>query len=230
MILSAFARALAQVGDPRFRQVLLLGVGLTLGLFLLIYVAVFQLIGWLAGDGLTLPWIGRIDWAGTALSWGSVPLMLIASCFLMVPVASAFTSLFLDRVACAVEARYYPALPQARAPSLREGLGDTLSFMGILILANLLALVLYLFFPPFAPVIFCVLNGYLLGVEYFQLAAMRHLGRPAAVALRRKHQGTVLAAGILMAIPLGIPLLGLVIPILGAATFTHLFHALNRSG
>jgi uncharacterized protein involved in cysteine biosynthesis len=34
-------------------------------------------------------------------------------------------------------------------------------------------------------------------------------------------------AGILMAVPLSVPLVNLFIPLLGAATFTHLFHRLN---
>jgi len=34
-------------------------------------------------------------------------------------------------------------------------------------------------------------------------------------------------AGTLMAAPLSIPLVNLLIPLLGAATFTHMFHRLN---
>ena len=37
----------------------------------------------------------------------------------------------------------------------------------------------------------------------------------------------VMRLSYLMALPLSIPLVNLVIPILGAATFTHLFHRLN---
>ncbi|MEC8195967.1 MAG: hypothetical protein VX228_06545, partial [Pseudomonadota bacterium] len=42
-----------------------------------------------------------------------------------------------------------------------------------------------------------------------------------------KHMGTIWLAGTLMAMPLVVPLLNLVIPILGAATFTHLYHQLE---
>jgi CysZ protein len=66
----------------------------------------------------------------------------------------------------------------------------------------------------------------LLGREYFTLAAIRRVGRTEAKRLRGKHGLTIWAAGVLMAIPLSVPLLNLVIPILGAATFTHLFHQL----
>ena len=60
------------------------------------------------------------------------------------------------------------------------------------------------------------------------LVAMRRVGRKRAKELRRKHFLTVWIAGILMAMPLTIPLLNLVIPILGAATFTHLFQLLPQ--
>ena len=86
----------------------------------------------------------------------------------------------------------------------------------------------YALFTPFALFIFWGLNGYLLGMEYFQLAAMRREGRAAAMALRRKHRLTIWAAGVLMAMPLSVPLVNLLIPILGAATFTHIYHAIRR--
>ena len=68
------------------------------------------------------------------------------------------------------------------------------------------------------------LDGWLLGREYFTMAAGRRIGLPAARALRRKHRGQIFAAGVLMAIPLSVPFVSLVIPVLGAATFTHLYH------
>ena len=104
---------------------------------------------------------------------------------------------------------------------------DTVSFLGILIGANLVAFVLYVFFPPATPFIFWGMNGFLLGREYFTLAAMRRIGREGAREMRRKHGTTIWIAGILMAMPLSVPLVNLLIPILGAATFTHLFHQIQ---
>ena len=97
----------------------------------------------------------------------------------------------------------------------------------MLIVANLLALILYAIFSPAALFIFWGLNGFLLGREYFQLAAMRRVGREGAKALRKQHAGTIWLAGVLMAMPLSVPLINLLIPIMGAATFTHLFHQLT---
>ena len=61
------------------------------------------------------------------------------------------------------------------------------------------------------------------------LAAMRRVGRAGAKELRRAHTGTIWLAGTLMAIPLSIPLVNLLIPIIGAATFTHLYHNLTKA-
>ncbi|WP_210878011.1 EI24 domain-containing protein [Roseovarius autotrophicus] len=228
MILSAFLRTLGQIGDRRFRKVLFLGVALTLALLVAVYALVLWLIQTMVGDTTVLPILGEVTWVGDLLSFGSLALMIALSVFLLVPVASAITSLFLDEVAQAVEDRHYPGLPPAPAVPFGEALRDTVNFLGVIIGANLLALILYAIFTPFALFIFWGLNGYLLGMEYFQLAAMRREGREGARLLRRKHRLTIWAAGVLMAIPLSVPMVNLVVPVLGAATFTHIYHAIRR--
>ena len=227
MIFTSFFKALAQLPDPRFRRVLLLGIGLTIALLVGSYAALLWVIQSAAEGGLSLPWIGEVTWLGDLLSWGSFGLMILLSIFLMVPVASAITSLFLDDVAQAVEDVHYPSLPSVPRANFWDGLRDTVNFLGVLIVANLLAFILYALLPFFALPIFFALNGFLLGREYFQLAAMRRIGRAEAKILRKKHQGKIWLAGCLMALPLSIPLVNLIIPILGAATFTHLFHRLS---
>lgn len=228
MIFSDFFKALGQLTDHRFRRVLLLGLGLTLALLFASYAGVLGLVNLFAPDTVTLPIVGEVTWVDDLLSGASILLMMILSVFLMVPVASAFTSLFLDDVADAVEDRHYPALPEADRVPFQEAMLDTLNFLGQLIVANLLALILYVIFPPFAPLIFWGLNGFLLGREYFQLVAMRRLGRAGAKAMFRANLPQIWLAGGLMAMPLTVPVVNLLVPILGAATFTHLFHRLTR--
>lgn len=230
MIFSDFAKAVAQIGDPRFTRVLLLGIGLTIALLIGSYAGLLALIEWLASGPVILPIVGEITWLGDLLSVGSFIFMAVLSVFLMIPVASAITSMFLEDVAAAVEARHYAHLPKAPGTPFFEALRDTLGFLAVLIGANLLAFVLYALLPPLAPLIFYGLNGYLLGREYFTIAAMRRIGRTRAKALRRENWGQVWIAGVLMALPLTFPLLNLVIPILGAATFTHLYHRIRVAG
>ncbi|OIQ24821.1 MAG: hypothetical protein BM562_17840 [Alphaproteobacteria bacterium MedPE-SWcel] len=225
MIFTAFAKALNQITDPRFRRVLFLGVGLTFALLVAAYVGLLMLIQWLVGPETTLPLIGEVTWLNDVLSVGSFLFMMVLSMFLMVPVASAITSMFLDEVADAVEARHYPHLPAVAGLSIWEGVTDTINFLGVLVTANLLALLLYVLFAPAALFIFWGLNGFLLGREYFTLAAARRVGLAEAKRLRRRNIATIWAAGVLMAMPLSVPLVNLLVPILGAATFTHIFHA-----
>lgn len=224
MILTAFFRALGQMGDPRFRRVLLLGVALTVALLIGATAGFVWLIGWLTGD---MALMSEISWLSDVLSWGGVFLMLFLSIFLMVPVASAITSMFLDEVAAAVEDKHYPHLPPVTPVPFWDNVRDTVNFLGILVLANVLALAVYAVVPFASIFIFWALNGFLLGREYFTLAAMRRVGRQRAKELRRDHGATIWIAGTLMAIPLSVPLLNLLIPILGAATFTHLYHGLS---
>ena len=228
MILTSFLKALAQLPDPRFLSVLWRGIALTIALLLGLYAVLLWLVEWLTAAPITLPGVGEVTWLGDLLSWGSLGLVLVLSIFLMVPVASAITSLFLDEVAQAVEDEYFPDLPVVPSVSFSDGLRDTVNFLGILIAANVFAFVFYVIFPFAAFFIFYALNGFLLGREYFQLAAMRRIGRAAAKDLRKEHQGKIWFAGCLMAVPLSFPLINLVIPILGAATFTHLYHAISR--
>lgn len=226
MIFQAFAATLGQIGDPRFRSVLLRGIGLTVLLLLGLYAFAFWGIAWLVPDTMMLPWIGAVGISDAIVSWGSLVLMLILSVFLMVPVASAFTGLFLDEVADAVEAKHYAHLPPAPTVPFLENLRETLTFLGVIVLANLAALVLY--FTPLAPFVFYGLNGFLLSREFFRQIAIRRMGRREAGRAYRRNLITVWAAGVCMAVPLSIPLLNFAVPILGAATFTHLFHMLER--
>jgi uncharacterized protein involved in cysteine biosynthesis len=227
MIFKSFLLTLGQLGDHRFRRVLFLGIGLGFALLVVFFAGLMWLLNTLLGPEATLPFIGEVTWLNDLISWTAFFSMIILSVFLMIPVASAITSLFLDDVADAVEDRHYSHLPKAERVPWGDAMIDTVNFLGVLIAANLLALVVYAIFPPFALFIFWGLNGFLLGREYFTLAAMRREGRAGAKALRKRHIGKIWIAGILMAMPLSLPLVNLVIPILGAATFTHLYHQIQ---
>ena len=230
MIFAAFFQALGQLGDRRFRRVVILGVLLALALLFAVYALFLQLVWWLSPDQIDLPVIGPVTGMDTLLGWTSVLFMIVLSIFLMVPVASAFTGLFLEDVADAVEDRHYPQLPPATPLSFAEGLRQSVNFLAVVIAVNLGALFLYPFLGPAIPLAFWAVNGFLLGREYFSLVALRRLPPSEVKAMRRRNRWTLWAAGTLMAAPLSVPILNLVIPVLGVATFTHLYHQLAASG
>lgn len=230
MIFSDFLKAIAQMSDPRFLRVVLFGIGLSLALLVGAYAGFLWLIDVFTPGTVDVPLIGPVSGLHTLLGAGSLLLMLGLSMVLMVPVASAFTGFFVEDVAQAVEDKHYPWLPPVPRVPLGDMLIDTANFLGVIIAVNLFGLLLYAFAGPFIPLVFWALNGMLLGREYFTVVATRRLGRAGANALRKQHRGTIWLAGILMAAPLSVPLVNLIIPVLGVATFTHLYHRLKQDG
>ena len=133
MIFSSIADALAQAGDPKFRGVLIKGIGLTVGLLLSLYALIFFGVQILLPDTVTLPFIGEVGFVDTLVSFGSLILMLILSVFLMIPVASAFTGLFIEEVSDAVEARHYPGLPPVEPIGIAANIRESVGFLGVLV-------------------------------------------------------------------------------------------------
>lgn len=230
MIFGDFLRALGQIGDPRFRRVMVLGLGLTLALLFAVYAAFLLAIQALTPEAVDLPVIGPVNGVQTFLGWASLFLMVFLSTFLMVPVAGVFSGLFLEDVAAAVEARHYAYLPPVPRAKWGAALVETLNLLGLVLALNLVGLVLLAFTGPFYIALFWVLNGFLLGREYFTMVAMRRLPPEAARAMRRRNLPAIWAAGVLMAVPLSLPLANLLVPVLGAASFTHLYHRLAAAG
>jgi uncharacterized protein involved in cysteine biosynthesis len=230
VIFAAFFRALGQLGDRRFRRVVLLGALLALALLVAVYAGFLQLVWWLTPESIDLPIVGPVTGVDTLLGWASLLLMIGLSVFLMVPVASAFTGLFLEDVVDAVEDRHYPGLKPASVQGWAEALLQSVNFLGLVIAVNAAALMIYPFVGPAIPLVFWSVNGFLLGREYFTMVAQRRMPKTEVAAMRRRNRGKLWLAGTLMAAPLSIPLVNLLVPVLGVATFTHIFHRLASEG
>lgn len=223
--LRALALGWADVLRPRILSLVLAGIGLTLVLFVALQAGAFWLIRIWTPGSLTLPFLGTID-LGNTLSWGSLALFPLMGFFLMAPVAAGFAGLFAERVADAVEAIHYPGRRGASLDFL-DGFLESLAVMAAVLAVAVLSLILTPFIGPLAPILFYGLNGWLLGREFFQLAARRHLQEPQATALRQRHAATVTLAGALVAVALTVPIVNIAVPLLAAAAFTHLFHLLS---
>lgn len=223
--LRALALGWGDLLRPRILSLALVGIGLTLLLFVVLQAAAFWLIRLFAPDSLTLPWLGTIE-LGHALSWGSLALFPLMGFFLMAPVAAGFAGLFAERVADAVEAVHYPTR-RGSPLDFMDGLLESLAVMAAVIGVALLSLIMTPFLGPLAPLLFYGANGWLLGREFFQMAARRHLEEPQASALRRQNGTAVTFAGALVAVALTVPVVNIAVPLLAAAAFTHLFHLLS---
>lgn len=218
-MLTSFTLALGDLGLPAMRRVLLRSVGLAL----LLFVVLLGLLGVLLSQA-ALTGIGWLDWIVDILGGLAG---LVAAIFLFPSATLAIVPLFLDEVAHAVEARHYPALPPARPAPLGAQLRAGIRLAVLAVLLNLLALPVVLFLPVVGIGLYLAVNGWLLGREYFELAALRRLDVAGAKAARRAHGLSVWMAGIALAAIALVPFGNLVVPLFGAAAFVHIFHRIG---
>jgi uncharacterized protein involved in cysteine biosynthesis len=232
----ALSRAFSQSFDPAFRRVFNRSLLYSFITFIAVWLASWFALEW-AGEGLVAwlrDWIGEGFWVAT-LQWlvdiAAIGAIAVASFFLFPAVMVSIMALLLDDIAQAVERRYYPDLPVARQQPLAEALFGNVIFVAVTLILNLLVLPLYLvliWIPPLNLVLFYLLNGYLLGREYFEMVAVRRLDPAAAKRLRRDFRGRVILAGAVITFLLTIPLVNLATPIIATAFMLHVFEELHR--
>lgn len=220
-MLSSAASALAQMFDRKFQSVLWLGVAGTITLFVILMLALQWAVGYLPTFGLS--------WLQDMVRILSGFALTIAFIFMGAPVAQIFASIFIDRVADAVEEKYYPNVKRDEGATFTELLIAGMSFAGVSLILNLLAFPLQVASIGLGTVVVLLINGYLTGRTFFELAALRHMDRPAASALRRRHRVRLFIGGALISFLAMIPILNFFVPLFGAAMMTHEYNKMVRS-
>jgi CysZ protein len=226
-MIDAAVKALVQMFSPPFRGLLLKCAGLALGLIVLFAIALHRLLVWLATAGAN--WVENMFGVSApapisifiwVLSVAAGIGIVVGSVFLMPAVTALVGSFFVDDIALEVERTHYPTQPVGTPlPLPRAVLQGTKT--------ALLAILVYLIAVPFlllagaGAVIFFLASAYLLGREYFELAAMRHQPIAQAKRLRQTHQSTVFLAGILIAAFVSIPIVNLATPLFAMALMVH---------
>ncbi len=231
MIFDAARRSLANLFAPETRGVFWKVIGLTVLALVVIWFGLresFVAFAWPWLQGMVMPDLP--EWAG----WLTFVFGIIASlglalglALLLAPVTAIIAGFFLDDVAEVIEKRDYPTDAPGTALPLGQAIAGSIKFLGVVILGNLIALFL-LFIPGVNLVAFFLVNGYLLGREFFEFAAMRHRSPAEARLFRAKHASTVLLAGLLVAAFLAIPIVNLLTPLFAAGLMVHLHRALSR--
>ncbi|MBN9038594.1 MAG: sulfate transporter family protein [Rhizobiales bacterium] len=224
MILEAARAAISRLFTREFRAVFLKSLGLTLLALVAAWFGLRELF-----DVFAWPWLdalvpGLPSWAGwlgvVAAVFAGIGLAL-ALALLVAPVTALVAGLFLDDIAEVVERTDYPADPPGRAMPALAALWLSIKFLGVVILGNILAL-LMLLLPGVNVAAFFLVNGYLLGREFFEFAAMRFRPEAEARAMRRRNGLTVFGAGLVIAAFLAVPLLNLLTPLFAAAMMVNL--------
>jgi CysZ protein len=230
MIIECARLAVQDLFAPEMRRLLWKVLGITLVVLVAVWLALHAALVAFAMPLLDDLFPGLpewIDWAALALAALAGFGIAFGLAFLLAPVTALVAGLFLDDVAEVVERRDYPAEVAGRAMPLGAAMIGSIKFLGVLIVGNLVALLLLLV-PGVNLVAFFLVNGYLLGREFFEFAAMRFRSPQEAGEFRRKHASTVFLAGLLIAAVLAIPVVNLVTPLFAAALMVHLHKRLSR--
>jgi CysZ protein len=224
MLFQAVFAAAREVFSPALRVILWKSIGLTVALLALVWMGLTRLFDYsLTNHALSAdyPIIEGLAFflAGAGL--------FIAMVYLLPAVTAIVAGYFLDDVAEVVERQDYPADRPGAALPFGKAILYGLRFAGLSLLVNLVALLLF-FIPGINIGAFFVANAYLLGREYFELAAGRFWPAEDVARLRMEHRGTVLAAGAVLAGLVLVPVLNLITPIFGAAMMVHLHKRLTQ--
>ena len=153
--------------------------------------------------------------------------IIAGAIYLMPPITSLVASLFFDDVAEEVERRNFPNDAVGKALPVSTAMLLSLRFFGLVLLVNLIALAL-LILPGVNIGVFFFANGYLLGREYFELAAMRYRPIEEARALRRANSLRIFLAGLVIAGVVIIPILNLITPVFAAAFMVRVHKKISR--
>jgi CysZ protein len=235
-MLDAAVKALSQILSPPMRSILWRSIGLALVLIAVLAVGLQRLLSWLATSGEAwaeaalgpsfqtplniLAWILSIA-AGLGVVFGAV--------VLMPAITSLVASVFVDEVADHVEREHYPAeRPGAALPfgvAMTEGVKTAL----LTILVYLIALP-FIFVAGAGVIVFFIATAWLLGREYFELAAMRFRTPQEAKAMRKDNATTVFTAGLVIAAFVSIPIVNLATPLFGMAFMVHMHKRLSGPG
>ena len=234
-MLDAAIKALSQILSPPMRSILWRSIGLALVLIVVLAIGLQRLLSWLATSGEVwaeallgpsfqtaldiLAWIVSIA-AGLGVVFGAV--------LLMPAITSLVASLFVDDVADHVEREHYPAERPGTALPLPLAITEGVKTASLTILVYLVALP-FVLFAGAGFIIFFIATAWLLGREYFELAAMRFRSPQEAKAMRKDNAATVFTAGLIIAAFVSIPIVNLATPLFGMAFMVHMHKRLSGS-
>jgi uncharacterized protein involved in cysteine biosynthesis len=233
-MLDAAVKALSQMVSPPMRAILWKSIGLSLAFIIVAGVVLQRLLTWFAGAGEV--WIESTVGPGyhTAINVVAWIISIVASLgvvlgavFLMPAVTSLVASFFVDEIADHIERESYPTERPGTALPIGAAVTEGVKTALLTILVYLVALP-FVFVAGAGFIAFFIATAWLLGREYFELAAMRFQSPAEAKAMRKQHAVTVFTCGLVIAAFVSIPIVNLATPLFGMAFMVHMHKRLSN--
>ncbi|RIK98098.1 MAG: sulfate transporter family protein [Proteobacteria bacterium] len=232
-MIDAVVKALAQILSPPMRAILWRSIALALVLIVAVATGLQRLLSWLAASGgewaegtLGASYHLPIEIASWIVSIAAGLGIVVGAIFLMPAITALVAGVFVDDVAEVVEREHYPAETPGTALPFWTGLVQGGKTAALSLVVYLIALPLLLF-GGLGVLVFFFTNAWLLGREYFQLAAMRFRSIEDAREMRRRNAGIVFLAGLAIAAFVSIPIVNLATPLFGMALMVHMHKRLS---
>lgn len=226
MLGTAINRSWQQMLHPRFRSVFLTAItaaAITLVLLLFVLNAYWP-------ESFMSGWSWLDDYSEGLSTAGFWFVGTLGSYLLFPGIVTMVMGLLTDKIADAVEEEYYPNRMGNRKVPYGDLVISAAKLALIMLIINLIFLIPYIilfFMGGFGFVIlFVAVNGFLLGREYYEMVAIRHMGRREMNYFRKENSGSLFMGGALIAGMFMIPFVNILAPIFGAAVMTHIFHNL----
>ena len=220
-MIQAFFLSLGQLLDRPVAMVFLKSLLVTLVLFVGLGFGLYYGIHW-----ATARWMQ--GYSGPFADIAVIVLLLAAHWLLFRAIAVAVIGIFADEIVQAVEARHYPQAHAAARDvpfgrSLAMGLGSVTRLIVINVLLSPLYIML-LITGVGTPIAFFLVNSWLLGRDFGDMVAARHMPGPQLPKWRGRTRFRRFALGAFGTGIFFIPGLNLLAPIIGASMATHAFH------
>ncbi|HWZ36923.1 MAG TPA: sulfate transporter family protein [Bradyrhizobium sp.] len=232
-MIDAAVKAISQILSPPMRSILWRSVGLALVLITVLAIGLQRLLSWLAtsGEGWAEAMLGpNFHTTLNVLSWlVSIAAgfgVVIGGIFLMPAITSLIAGVFVDDVADLVEREYYPAEEPGMALPITLATIEGVKIALLTLLVYLVALP-FVFVAGAGFLVFFIATAWLLGKQYFELAAMRFRPPAEAKLMRKDNAATVFTAGALIAAFVSIPVVNLATPLFGMALMVHMHKRLS---
>ena len=165
------------------------------------------------------------SWLNSIFSYFTGTMAIIISWFMLPILVPLIAGFFEEMVIKKVEDNCYPENKTRDAKFWPDMIHD-IKFTFLSLFLNILIIPFY--FLGIGFIISILLNSFLLGTEFFEIAAGYTLGKKEASKLRKKNRFKVYTGGLIITLITLVPILNLTVPIIATVWMLHLYHNIEN--